>query len=403
MASNVRNPAIFADENATPSRQSVLRSILPSKAHRRNQSDGNHLANQYIKSQLTSSFLPPDHPHARQQRALAEMDVPNSARVHRTGENKNQKSNGAGLHKKTKSSVSLKSLLKDKDKDNNDIDNEKEKRQSKPRSPTEKNGDGGERRLKKTKSSTSLSAIFKRSQRDRKDGTNVSKRGKENLKENRGPPSPLENETLPIWEQFASRPQQDQTQTSYVPQNQRTLHEEMSLYTPKGYSPSKQRNFYDYSQPTLAKRSANKPRPKSDYLSSSSLTTKDITKDILGSVNRSISSRERRFSQAKPKERTGSASSRSSGEQKRQVSDGKKGSRVMAVINAFNAKEKASQNQTPSNTSNHKETGDIGKEFEELLVSCMYILFLWPLLTSSGNRIREISLIICAIRCVRWI
>ena len=80
------------------------------------------------------------------------------------------------------------------------------------------------------------------------------------------PPSTAPTAPPPIWAQFATQPITDLSSTMKVPINdKRNVEEEMALYTPQEYSPSKGRNFHD-EQPTLAQRGGIKTRPQSLYL-----------------------------------------------------------------------------------------------------------------------------------------
>jgi hypothetical protein len=100
----------------------------------------------------------------------------------------------------------------------------------------------------------------------------LSKSSKE--KENTTPPSSSSSHAgpvcTPIWAEFAT------TKTEHVNSahshtaakmalNDRSVEQETNFYTPRDYSPSKQRNFHDVQQPVLAK----KGRPKSEFLSKS--------------------------------------------------------------------------------------------------------------------------------------
>jgi hypothetical protein len=78
---------------------------------------------------------------------------------------------------------------------------------------------------------------------------------------------------VPIWAEFSS--QQEATTTSKVPLNdqRRSIQHEIALYTPQDYSPSKQRDFFEYGQPGLYQRPATKERPKSMYAPPTTSTT----------------------------------------------------------------------------------------------------------------------------------
>ena len=345
MAPKTAGPQIFDEENRNPYKPSVLKSFIPSKAHKRSPSAGDAIAARRMKENSpvgggVAPILPLDHPHAYPQRPLRERghnrDAPDSGRPSRR--NSREKPTRKGLHQKTKSTVSLKSLLR---KETGDV------------SPDEQQT--RERKPKKTKSSTSLSAIFKRSNRGKKDG---SKQPKD--KENQSPVGTSSKPPSPIWAQQATQPLNDLTGTSPVSDRARTLDEEMSLYTPKGYSPSKQRNFHDYQQPTLAKRPAMRPRPNSDYISSGS----SMSSTGQESTHRPTTQHRgwNRLSAEQSRKPVASEAPMNNGE--RRVSGPKKGSRVMAAISAFNAKEKGEEVRKDV-----MKPREIEGAFEKLLVS----------------------------------
>lgn len=153
------------------------------------------------------------------------------------------------LHKKTKSAVSLKSLR-------NYMDRKEHK-------SGEYGEDGpGSCSPKRAKSSNSLSAILKLSQRSRKGGPGKDVRDKENhspieLSDNEPSPTQFHYQT----DYYGERGQGPQAMEAGL-----ALEMEVSLYTPKEYGPSQQRNFYDYNQYPLTRRLEGKSRPKSDCL-----------------------------------------------------------------------------------------------------------------------------------------
>lgn len=320
MLSNAKAPTIFDDATRPPTKSSMLRSILPSKAHKRTTSGGDALPAVMPGTSFlgNAGFLPANHPHAQ----------PLGERAHNRDAAGTQPKR-EGLHKKTKSSVSLRALLRDR---------EKKESQSPSDSPDEEGPLG--KTMKKMKSTASLSAILKRSNRGRKGETVVEPKDKENRR-------PVSEVVSPIWAQFATQPLEDQTGNLYVPESQRTLEDEMSLYTPKQYLPSKQRNFYDH-QPTLVQ----KPRPKSDYISSG--TTK--VREMLGQIQR-VPSGKQRHTEAQAGNQTPS-DSRSVYESKRNSTQS--GGRVMAVVSALEAKDTTRKDQ---------DSKQIESEFEKLLVS----------------------------------
>ncbi|ODH48885.1 hypothetical protein GX48_04933 [Paracoccidioides brasiliensis] len=345
----MQNSGIFVDENSYLSKASGFRSIFPSKPHERTRSAGGALIGNPVNSKhmpMPPPMLPPDHIHSlNTQRPLSEIshnrDAPNSPCPSDMIPNIPTET---GLHKKTKSSVSLRSLVKDITTPSKASSTDNGTREKKP---------------KKTKSSTSLSAIFKRPQRGLKnDDSDNKQKDKENII---SPQSPR-REVSPIWTKFASRPLQDQGSSRYILQRGRTLDEEMTLYTPRDYSPSSQRNFHGYQLPALIQRPDAKPRPKTEYFTSSSSSIKEM----IVAVHRSRSSKDQQRSKGGNdcmgnEVRCGSPTEY--GLEKQHESIGKSGSRVMAAITAFNAKGKSSEPQNPS------DQQEIEKAFEKLLDS----------------------------------
>ncbi|KKA20330.1 hypothetical protein T310_5633, partial [Rasamsonia emersonii CBS 393.64] len=329
MSSYPQTPTIFDDASRPSTKSSVLRSIIPSRGHRRSPSAGDAIIARRMNGMNpfeAAGFLPADHPHAQPLGERAHnRDAAGGVRQQKSSDKK-------GLHKKTKSSVSLKTLIRDK-KDSKSTDEQ----------ALEK-----ERKMKKAKSSASLSAILKRSQRGRKEEPSGDSRDKENM-------SPVEATASPIWAQFATQPLQEESGRVYVPENCRTLEEEVSLYTPRQYSPSKQRNFYDYHQPTLAKRPDQKPRPRSDYITASTMKVKEMLSHVQRVPSDKLRNAE--MAQSRPGHRHVSSESRSSDESRN--SNPTRNSRVMAVVSALNAKEAEAQREV--------DPKQIDSEFEKLL------------------------------------
>ena len=195
--------------------------------------------------------LPQDHPHARpglQKNSGSRDGLRSSSR--KPIEIFDEEQQRPDLYEKTKSSVSLKSLLTG--------DKEKKGVRRAKASDTDV-----EKKPKKSKSATSLSAIFSRpkSFKGHKDTQ------ADHDKENQTPPTTADSTSAPIWAQYARQIPESVQSVSKIPLNDsHEVVQEISLYTPGNYSPSKQRNFHDYSTPTLMHKSESKPRPKSDSL-----------------------------------------------------------------------------------------------------------------------------------------
>jgi hypothetical protein len=167
-------------------------------------------------------------------------------------------------HKKSGSSVSLKTLLMGKDK------------ASATGSVSSTDGQAAEKMLKKTKSATNIAGLLK-------------KKSKKDLKEDVGRAEsqsptksrPVERST-PIWEQFATQPLATPEGNMMYPASQKqTLQQEIDLYTPKDYSeykPAEQRNFHGMAPTTPSSLDYKPPqRPFLEHKSSrSSIFTENI-------------------------------------------------------------------------------------------------------------------------------
>lgn len=354
MAPSTQAPNIFEDAPRSPTKPSYIRSILAGKAHKRNHSVDESFSprsfHRYRPSE--SSFGSSVDVMDQQQCPLGEITANREAG---DGAKSPTKPGKGGLHKKTKSAVSLKSLrsyMERKDKSTDYLPHD-ESLEWKP---------------KKTKSANSLSAILKRSQHGRKDSSSKDSYNKEN----RGPFDIADSLPSPVWTPYSAQSLQGQAASSKSPDKRRTLQDEVSLYTPKGYSPAQQRNFHGFQQPYLAKSSDSKPRPKSDILSGNRV------KEVLGLVSRtstdnaqpdeepecpspSKSRRSHRFSRSRAN--SGSETKVQQHPEEKPETSPKKGSRVQAAISAFNAKEQEADVHRRLNAK------DLESEFEKLLVS----------------------------------
>ncbi|KAJ6029540.1 hypothetical protein N7460_004117 [Penicillium canescens] len=345
MAASASGPQIFDDANRSPGKTSMFRAIMSPKSHKRNQSADDAVAPRPLQRSKPSENN--TYPFGEESgplggyHPLSEI-VPNRD----AGENgvpapKMNKGPKGPMHKKTKSAVSLKSLR-----------SYMERKDGKPEEPTEE-GEGLS--PKKAKSSTSLSAILKRSQRGRKgDGSKQTRD-----KENRSPTDLIDNMPSPVWSQDSASVHREPVgrprPTSTI-DTRRTVAEEVSLYMPKGYGPAQQRNFYDYHQPSIAKGSDAKPRPKSDILSGNRRV-----KDLFGLQR--ASSRE---SESAGQYDNVSTKSRGPPSPRKTApptvkEEPKRLSRVQAAISAFNAKER------DADVHQHLNSKDLESEFEKLL------------------------------------
>jgi hypothetical protein len=253
---------------------SVLMSIISSKPNKRTTSDDKILPGRPLKENAASfhpflagihkPILPQDHPHAG-HRVLGEI-APNNNQQSSSRRAAAPSEQRPRLHKKTASTISLRSMAKDKE-DGNGKSKEKPSKETREEKPSKETREE-KPKPKKTKSSTNLASVFSKVKSPKTEPDN---RGQSRDKENTTPPGSAVNPPqTPIWAQFASLGTQEIGSITKVPLNDgRTIEEEIALYEPKDYSPSKQRNFYGYAQPTLG----NKPRPKSEVISGNPSST----------------------------------------------------------------------------------------------------------------------------------
>ncbi len=235
------------------STSSVLKSIMP-RNHQRNPSakaidtgwnEDYGGSNGYVA--LGNPMLPPEHPNGRQH--LRE-DSGNRSRIPplpRKSEDMQKENNkGYGENRKIANSTSF-MTFKDKEK----------VRGSKQKSEKQE-----EKQMKKSKSSTSLAAFLSRP----RSKSIKAEEGCQQIEDKNERPSRSAGPPPPIWAQFATQGL-EKSSTTKVPLNDCfAAEEEMARYTPKDYSPSKQRNFKEVQQPTLSRRREPKPRPKSECL-----------------------------------------------------------------------------------------------------------------------------------------
>jgi hypothetical protein len=232
--------------------------------------------------------------------------------------------------KRSKSTVSLRSLGRDKEKDK-ERKSRKERKEEKQnqRSTNDHDNRDGRSRMNKKKSSTSLRGLLGKMNRSSKDLSDTV-----HDKENLSPPlSAQEPITASLWPQNPPMSQQ--------------LDAEIDRYTPKDYSPSKQRDFSAYGQPALSRPSSS-GRPKSMVIPGST--------SFLDMLNRPTS-RDRDRAQLESRRSNNSRGSYESFEDSKQFSNRKvssssnerpapkslanmpkRGPRVMAAVAAFDEK-----------------------------------------------------------------
>lgn len=361
---------------------SRLKSVMASRNHRRHPSEIKNQSPTKTENMdprkpaipVKDIFLPSDHPHS-QQLLRNQPKISDNVRPwpQKSIEVYEDDKRTYGLHKKSKSSVSLKSL----------IGNDKEKELKKPSGEKKDN-----KKPKKSKSSTSLSAMLSRPKSSKGPKTDDPDEPKD--KENRTPPTTGEIAPPPIWAQFASERDESLGGPTKIPLNDIDgLAGEMALYTPQDYSPSKQRNFADYERPTLSRGVERRPRPKSAVLPSAP-SNRSFTETISRLRQRSGDNRQKRLpSDDLQAQRTQQESRRSSDERKLVGSQidaeqmkcedfseqnrmrGKGGSKVMAAVAAFNDRSQGpAQRLLPVSKSPEPplDPAAINNAFEELLV-----------------------------------
>lgn len=311
---------IFEDENASPTKSSK-----PAKSHKRIPSVGDVLRGRRLKE----NDLPKKEAQQGQS-PLGERHInspPQPKAVPLKDEDGRPK-----MHKKTDSSVSLKSLMgyKEEARETDGVPAEERKENHKS---------------KKSKSSTHLSSLLrKKSKKSLKEDVSASNDNQENTT----PPTSAGCPPTPIWTQFATQPLQAQDGRLHSPQTRSgNIEAEIALYTPKEYSesqPSQQRGFNDSQVPALSQQPPQ--RPFLEHKSSrSSIFKEDLDEDQLPALVR-------------PKSRDQNASRPSSSRQSAfrppleshpsQLSDAdqKRGSRVLAAIETWNLSSRP-QNLSP--------------------------------------------------------
>ncbi|KAH4175623.1 hypothetical protein HBI81_001930 [Parastagonospora nodorum] len=363
------------------SKPSTVLKAFVNKTHKRTISDGMELKkNQAFNAPYTpvSNFqaplLPPDHPHSQLRAGTRTENIPLNPPSPQKSQDAKQ-SRPKSLHKKTLSSVSLRSLAKKEEKP-------KDKKSMDVRRPREEEAMG--EKPKKTKSSTNLAAMFGKG-RSKERSQSPAKQPRD--KENTTPPNSAnasEPPRPPIWAEFSSTPLQEVTTTSRVPLNdhRRSVEDEIALYTPQQYSPTKQRNFFDYGQPSLQQKPAAKERPKSMVVPKSTSTglLETFTRkksgdrvplsDTKGNEGRSRDPSPSKHSAVRPPMGRSSTDTSRKDEKARPAPQpapaAKKPNRVMAAVAAFNGKSR--QMEAPSSPTK-LDPQTVDAEFEEVLES----------------------------------
>lgn len=360
-------------------KSSVLKSIIPGNHKRKPSSKSNTPPHCNSKSDENGdytylgnqSILPPDHPHIRQH--LREDGGNRNTKItspKKSIDVRKETESVSGEHQIVTRSVSFKSSADVEDRKPLKKEHLKEE----------------ENKMKKSKSSTSISAILSRPRSSKAVKAEDTHRQKD--KENQTPPSSADMGPPPIWAQFASHGFEEPAYTTKIPLNdQFAVEEEVALYTPRDYSPSKQRNFPDYQQPTLSSRVGSKPRPKSDSMTP--CPTPASFAEVVSGLQKSgrnkskvdISNGQQQTRQvidASRLDQNNSVEIQPRAENRKVSNDSagsglpmpKSGSRVMAAVAAFNGKAKELPKDPPKETENVQlDPKAIEKAFESLLVS----------------------------------
>ena len=384
-------PTARPQHRRNKSASNILKSIMTPKHHGRAPNNFDSpasppvMAANFGHDPFSMPLLPPNHPHAGPN-VLGELRNHNSATPPKLPP-KDEKDKRRGLVKKTKSSVSLHSLAKDKDK-------------KKPSKEDERSRDAGSpKKVKKTKSTTNLTGLLSKSKPREKEESRTPARDQENTTPPQSAATPVAH--TPIWAEFSTQSAQEVKTTTKVPLNDaRTYEEEIALYTPTNYSPSKQRNFHGPFQPTLVNKHA-LPRPKS-----AQIVNNITTSAILDTITRRVSSdRERPATSNRASAHVASRSdetqprksswerviNRKSCDEPRKMpseqakptaATTKRGGRVMAVVAAFNSKAKESQKEVPL------DPKKIDSEFEIVLESRNIPADLRPKMRALTTRVK---------------
>ena len=350
-------------------KSSVLKSIvLP--GHRRMQSD---LAAQHGQPYAAHAFagpaplLPPDHPHA-----ALKLLVPAPPPASPTREPRPK-----SLHKKTLSSVSLRSLGRDRERER-----ERERvKDAKSREPSRTRTEDMAQSPTKTKSKANLRGFFSKD-RQAHDVRETRETRETRDKENTAPTTPSDPYAplhTPIWAEFSSQPLHHAPTATKMPLNDQQPpaldDDDAALYASHDYSPSKGRNFFDHGLPSLQKKPQPKERPKS-FLETLTRKRGDARAPLgesKGNGGRPKSSKGLAPPPRPPMIRASTDSSRETIVPKKAPDAEKRQSRVMAAVAAFNGKSKQSEKNTSSSSPTKLDPKVVDAEFEAVLVSLVHL------------------------------
>ncbi|KAF2159389.1 hypothetical protein M409DRAFT_30141 [Zasmidium cellare ATCC 36951] len=330
------------------SKSGILKSLVSSKSRPASPEHSRENAQQ-VRSQ-TMPLLPPDHPHT-------------SARG--TG----LKERAGNVQSPPSSPSKKKATLGRTDKD--------------IKASKVKDGKDGP---KKSKSSTNLGAVFARMNRSSKDLSAQLAKDKENTTPPVSVNRPLET---PIFSQFASKDDSNSSRPgSRDSKSSHNLQSEIDLYTPKVYSPSKQRNFNGTIDDPGMRPTLSRDRPQSAYNPVSDgfmaalgrrvsgrhasiddkRRSEDAARKQASVTNTRVSMERSRILGRNSTDRKTSGSSTEQAPAKEKLNVTKRGGRVMAAVAAFQGKTK----ETAAEKTKKEEPLDpkaVDAAFEAVLVS----------------------------------
>ena len=335
------DPRIYEDPDSNPS--STPRS---ERSHKRFPSVGDVLRGRRNREVKPPADQRPLSPTQNPLRELRINSPPQRVPI-KDGEGRPQ------LHKKTNSSVSIKSFMKNKDKV---VDSE---------TAPSTDGRSENQKPRKSKSSTNLSGLLKK--KSKKDLQAESPTRKEAFREDK-PLSPVKAlAPTPIWAQFATQPIEGGDGRLYYPgTNARTLEEEIKMYTPRDCletGTTTQRNFYDIDIP--AERLPQ--RPFLEHKSSRSSIFTENMDDEGDAELRQPKSRDKTPSRPSASRHE---SHTSEAEPPIQTPTMKRGSRVLEVINTFNLRSGKDQCRTPKMSATNDDQlspQELDSVFEQVL------------------------------------
>ncbi|KAK5118808.1 hypothetical protein LTR62_000017 [Meristemomyces frigidus] len=214
---------------------------------------------------------------------------------------------------------------------------------------------------KKSKSSTNLSAMFAKMNRSNKDLSTTVHKDKENTTPPTSASGPAQT---PIWAQFSSTTAGKSSSRPGTKDGEplSSISDEIAKYTPKNYSPSKQRNFDGtLEQPSMRPTLNNRPRPQSAYFSAAEglaaigrrvsgqrdsiegRRSEDMGRRLSRESSRRVSGDRSGLVRRSTADRKVSGSSTEQANANKQLNVAKRGNRVMAAVAAFQSRGRTEQ------------------------------------------------------------